>query len=83
MQLQTYYKVSYKKYFIINLYNRSKRLFTYEYILNKRVKEFQKELSKPDSKLVPLVIILKKIIANEKLSVPRLKTFEKIAPSYL
>ena len=41
----------------------------------------QKEMSKSDNKSVPIMIMLKKIIANEKISVPRLKIFEKIAPS--
>ena len=58
-------------------------MFTYDYILNKRTKEFQKELSKYDEKLIPSVIILKKILTNEKLSVPRLKIFEQIAPSFI
>jgi len=49
--------------------------------LNKRVKEFQKELCKDDS--ISMIILLKKIIANEKISIPRLKIFEKIVPSYL
>ena len=61
--------------------NRTKRLFTYEYILNKRIKEFKKELSKTDENAVNMIIILKKIIANEKLSIPRLKIFEEIVPS--
>ena len=79
MCLQTLYKVSFIKIIFFN--NRAKRLFTYDYILNKRAKEFQKELSKYDAALIPLVIILKKILANEKLSIPRLKIFEEIAPS--
>ena len=74
------YSQSSQKIFINN---RAKRLFTYEYILNKRAKEFQKELSKCDENYVPLIIIIKKIISNEKLSVPRLKIFEQIAPSFL
>ena len=61
--------------------NRTQRLFTYEYILNKRIKEFKKELSKTDENAVNMIIILKKIIANEKLSIPRLKIFEEIVPS--
>jgi hypothetical protein len=30
-----------------------------------------------------MIILLKKIIANEKISIPRLKIFEKIVPSDL
>ena len=39
------------------------------------------ELSKTDENAVNMIIILKKIIANEKLSIPRLKIFEEIVPS--
>ena len=82
MQLSTQYKVSKNNIHIIICKNRTKRLFTYEYILNKRVKEFQKELCKDDNS-ISMIILLKKIIANEKISIPRLKIFEKLVPSYL
>ena len=62
---------------------RTKRLLTYNYILKKRAKEFQRELIKSENKNISILIILKKIISNEKLVIPRLKIFEKIAPSYL
>ena len=55
-----------------------KRLFTYEYILNRRVKELSKEFSKKENILLPILIIIKKVISNEKLIIPRLKIFEEI-----
>jgi len=61
---------------------RTKRLLTYNYILKKRAKEFQRELIKSENKNISILIILKKIISNEKLVIPRLKIFEKIAPSF-
>lgn len=61
---------------------RIRRLFTYQYIINKRSKEFEKEFSKGENDSLPILIILKKIISNEKLIVPRLKVFEEIAPSF-
>ena len=38
------------------------------------------EISKYDNS-VPIMAIIKKMIANEKISVPRLDIFEKIAPA--
>ena len=61
---------------------RTKRLLTYNYILKKRAKEFQRELIKSENKNISILILLKKIISNEKLVIPRLKIFEKIAPSF-
>ena len=62
-------------------YYRTKRLFKYSYILNKRTKEIKKEMLKKENILVPMVIILKKVISFEKLVIPRLKIFEEICPS--
>ncbi len=61
---------------------RTKRLLTYNYILKKRAKEFQRELIKKENKNISILILLKKIISNEKLVIPRLKIFEEIAPSF-
>ena len=61
---------------------RAKRLLTYNYILKKRAKEFQRELIKKENKNISILILLKKIISNEKLVIPRLKIFEEIAPSF-
>jgi len=55
-------------------------LFTYNYILKKRTKEISKELSKKENILLPSLVVLHKIISNEKLFVPRLKVFEEICP---
>ena len=60
---------------------RTKRLFTYQYILNKRIKELKKEMLKKENILIPMIIILKKVISFEKLVIPRLKIFEEIRPS--
>ncbi len=65
------------------IYRTNKRLFTYQYILNKRVKELKKEISKKENFLLPVLIIIKKIISSEKLVIPRLEVFEKICPSSL
>ena len=62
-------------------YYRTKRLFKYSYILNKRTKEIKKEMLKKENILVPMVIILKKVISVEKLVIPRLRIFEEICPS--
>ena len=62
---------------------RTKRLFTYNYILKKRVKEISKELLKKENILLPTLVILQKIISNEKLVIPRLKVFENICPEVL
>jgi hypothetical protein len=53
------------------------------YILNKRAEKIMLELSKnkfykENSKV--MLLILKKIIANEKLTIPRLSIFEEIVP---
>jgi hypothetical protein len=45
------------------------------------VKEIQKEMSKKENILLPIIIIIKKIISFEKLVIPRLKVFEEICPS--
>lgn len=66
---------------MIKIIYRKERLFTYEYILIKRIKDFKRELAKPENKLTPMIIILKKIISNEKIITPRLDVFEKIFPS--
>jgi len=60
-----------------------RRLFTYDYILKKRVKEMKKELSKKENILLPTIAILQKIISNEKLVIPRLKVFEGICPEII
>ena len=60
-----------------------RRLFTYDYILKKRVKEMKKELSKKENILLPSTAILQKIISNEKLIIPRLKVFEEICPEII
>ena len=60
-----------------------RRLFTYDYILKKRVKEMKKELSKKENILLPTIAILQKIISNEKLVIPRLKIFEEICPEII
>ena len=46
---------------------RTKRLLTYNYILKKRAKEFQRELIKKENKNISILILLKKIISNEKI----------------
>ena len=56
-----------------------KRLFTYEYILNRRVKELSKEFVKKENILLSILIIIKKVISNEKLIIPRLQIFEEIS----
>ena len=71
---------NYFTFFIIFNY-RTKRLFTYRYILQKRVKELRKEMLKRENLLVPMIIILKKVISFERLEIPRLKVFEEICPS--
>lgn len=69
-------------YLIIILFDyRTRRLFTYRYILTKRVKELKKEMVKRENILVPMIILLKKVISFEKLVIPRLKVFEEICPS--
>ena len=40
----------------------------------------KKELSKKENVLLSTVVILQKIISNEKLVIPRLKVFEDICP---
>ena len=65
-----------------NYLYRTKRLFTYNYILQKRAMELQRELTKYENKNVSILLLLKKIISNEKLIVPRLKIFEEISPSF-
>jgi hypothetical protein len=44
--------------------------------------ELQRELTKYENKNVSILLLLKKIISNEKLIVPRLKIFEEISPSF-
>ena len=69
-------------YLIIIIFDyRTRRLFTYRYILTKRVKELKKEMVKRENILVPMIILLKKVISFEKLVIPRLKVFEEICPS--
>ncbi len=34
-----------------------------------------------DNKTVPIMILLKRVVANEKIRLPRLQIFEKIVPS--
>ena len=60
-----------------------RRLFTYSYILTKRAKEMQKELLKKENILIPTIVVLQKIISNEKLVIPRLKVFEEICPEII
>ena len=60
--------------------HRKERLFTYEYILKKRVKEMKREMLKNDND-TPIVILLKRIISYEKIIVPRLEVFEQIVAS--
>ena len=48
--------------------------------MKKRVKEISKELLKKENVLLPTLVILQKIISNEKLTIPRLKVFEEICP---
>ena len=60
---------------------RTKRLFTYDYILKKRAKELAKELCKAENKAIPIMTIIKRVILSEKLIIPRLKIFEKTVPS--
>ena len=38
-------------------------------------------MSKFDNKTVPIMILLKRVVANEKIRLPRLQIFEKIVPS--
>ena len=62
------------------------RLFKYSYILKNRAKKFVSELSKNNNEEENaniMMIILKKIISNEKLAIPRLDIFEKIVPSII
>ena len=42
-----------------------------------------KELLKKENILLPSLVILQKIISNEKLVIPRLKVFEEICPEVL
>lgn len=52
--------------------------------MEKRAEKFMIELSKDNYNGINaniMMIILKKIISNEKLIIPRLPIFEKIAPS--
>ena len=51
--------------------------------MKKRVKEISKELLKKENVLLPTLVILQKIISNEKLVIPRLKVFENICPEVL
>jgi len=54
------------------------------YILNNRAEKIMSELSKNnyyESNCNIMMVILKKVISNEKLVIPRLPIFEKIAPS--
>ena len=60
-----------------------KRIFTYDYILMKRIKETNKELSKKENVLLPIDTILKKIVSNEKIVIPRLKVFEELCPEVI
>jgi hypothetical protein len=60
---------------------KTKRLFTYNYILNKRAKELIKEFCKSENKSASLMTMIKRVIFSEKLVIPRLKIFEKIAPA--
>ena len=46
------------------------------------MKEIKNELSKFDDNSISMITLLKKIIANEKINIPRLKIFEIIAPSF-
>ena len=38
---------------------------------------------KKENQFLPILIIIKKIISNEKIIIPRLKVFEEICPSSL
>ncbi len=38
---------------------------------------------KKENHFLPILIIIKKIISNEKIIIPRLKVFEEICPSSL
>ena len=60
---------------------RKKRLFTYDYILKKRINEMKRELLKPENATVPIIILVKRIISNEKIVIPRLDVFERICAS--
>ena len=67
----------------LNILNyRTKRIFTYQYILKKRLKFVKRELLNPDMILVPIVTILNKAISEEKIAYSRLSVFEQIAPSH-
>ena len=66
-----------------NVNYRSKRVFTYTYILHKRTEKIMAELSKKNNNqdnLNNMMMILKKVISNEKLIFPRLKVFESFCP---
>ena len=63
------------------MFYRNKRLFTYSYILKKRVNEMKRELLKPENAMVPIIILCKRIISNEKIVIPRLDVFERICAS--
>jgi hypothetical protein len=49
----------------------------------KRIKETNKELSKKENVLLPIDTILKKIVSNEKIVIPRLKVFEELCPEVI
>ena len=62
-------------------FRTKKTLFTYEYILDKRIKKLNKEKSKKEIDLNSIINNIKKIISYEKIEIPRLKIFEDICPS--
>lgn len=69
--------------FFYNILNyRTKRIFTFGYILKRRLKYIKRELLKPDMILVPIVTILNKAISEDKIAYSRLSVFEQIAPSH-
>ena len=45
------------------------------------MKEMERELRKPENVLVPILILFKRVISNEKIIIPRLDIFEQIYPS--
>ena len=49
--------------------------------MDNRVKELNKEISKKENDLNPILTIIKKIISYEKIEIPRLKIFEDTCPS--
>ena len=41
----------------------------------------KRELLKPENATVPIIILVKRIISNEKIVIPRLDVFERICAS--